>query len=89
MHLRVAVQVVVTAMRFQSQIQFRLGRRRADAKSILQMLALAVVRGQRLALVAQGADAQPAAQALADLFASSDTLCKDDTPPPLDHSNSP
>lgn len=77
LHLRVAALVVTMARRYQSDIIFRAGRCRVDAKSILDMLRLGAVRGKRLALVAHGPDAERAAQVLGELFESEEALCKE------------
>ena len=77
LHLRVASRVVMSARRFQSEISFVLRGHQTDAKSVFGILQLGAVRGKRLALVAQGPDAEHAIQVLAELFGSHDTLCQE------------
>ncbi|PIQ83432.1 MAG: phosphocarrier protein HPr [Candidatus Omnitrophica bacterium CG11_big_fil_rev_8_21_14_0_20_63_9] len=79
LHLRVAALVVTLARKFQSDIRFCSNRLCVDAKSILGMLQLAAVRGERLSLVAHGPDAERAIQVLAELFETKAVLCKDET----------
>ncbi len=72
LHLRTGKAIVQTANRFQARIAIRnldqdVGP--VDAKSILQIMQLQARQGHRLELVAQGPDARPALEALAQIFA--------------------
>lgn len=66
LHARPAALFVQTAQRFRCAVQVRHGERRANAKSILGVLALGAGPGAQVIVEAQGDDA---AQALAALQA--------------------
>jgi phosphocarrier protein len=66
LHARPAGAFVKAAMRFRSRITVGVDGRQADAKSILKVLALGATGGSRLALHAEGEDADAALVALAD-----------------------
>lgn len=68
LHARPADAFVKTALRFQSKIEVIKDSERVDGKSMLSMLTLAAVEGTKLQLEADGADADEALDALADLF---------------------
>jgi phosphotransferase system HPr (HPr) family protein len=72
LHARPAALFVQTAARFQSAITVRnVSRgagRTANAKSIMEVLTSGVDQGSRIELVADGADASDALQALRDLI---------------------
>ncbi len=82
MHARPADMFVRTASRFESRVEIVKDSLRADGKSILSILTLAVEQGTRLVLEATGSDAEPALDALTKLieqnFSESDTT--DSTP---------
>lgn len=67
LHARPATLFVQEAARFQAQIQVQLGEKRANAKSILGVLKLGASQGATLWLLADGADAAEAIQALTSL----------------------
>jgi phosphocarrier protein HPr len=68
LHARPAGRLVREAARFQSSIEVAAGDKRASARSILALLALGATGGSELVLSAEGADAQTAVAALADLI---------------------
>lgn len=69
LHARPASQFVQTAARFASTITVACGTRRANAKSILQVLSLGAGSGAEITLQAEGADAEEAIAALKQLIA--------------------
>ena len=75
LHARPAMQVVDTANRFACDLTLTKAAGEveredtvADAKSVMAVITLAATRGTTLHLVADGEDAQAAADALAGLF---------------------
>ena len=75
LHARPAMQVVDAANRFASDLTFTKpageGEREptvADAKSVMGVITLAATKGTRLLLVADGDDAEGAADAIQKLF---------------------
>jgi phosphotransferase system HPr (HPr) family protein len=68
LHLRPADLIVRLASTFESTVELVKGHERVDAKSILTILSLAVRAGTPLLIEANGADAQRAVDALADLI---------------------
>jgi len=67
MHARPAMQLVETANRFKSVIKIRKGDHLVSAKSIMEAMTLEAVKGTVLTLEAEGADAEPALAAIAEL----------------------
>lgn len=67
LHARPASLFVQTAARFNSVIRVRSGERAANAKSILEVLQVGARNGAELTISAEGADAQAAVTALAEL----------------------
>lgn len=67
LHLRTAERLARTALAFDAEIRVRRGGRVADARSILDLLALSAACGSRLEVEARGTDAEAAARALANL----------------------
>lgn len=65
LHARPAANFVKTAMRFRSRVTVAVNGKRADAKSILAVLALGATGGTVLRLNADGEDAADALDALA------------------------
>lgn len=65
LHARPAAEFVRTAMRFAATIAVSHGGRSADAKSLMEVLALGATGGSELELRAQGDDAAEAVGALA------------------------
>lgn len=71
LHARPAMQFVDTANGFSSDVVVIKGGEEpgeADGKSVMQMIILAAVEGTPLRIEADGEDAQPAVDALAELF---------------------
>jgi phosphotransferase system HPr (HPr) family protein len=74
LHLRPAAQFVRTAARFRSTVSVtnatRGGKRTANARSLLEVTALAVDRGHVIRVTATGEDADDAVAALVELVRS-------------------
>lgn len=71
LHMRPMLQLVETARQFKSHILVRSGEKEVDAKSILDVLTLAVLPGKiQLRVIAQGEDAPQAVQKLVELVKS-------------------
>jgi phosphocarrier protein HPr len=70
MHARAAAKFVHMASRFQSRIVVSRQGREMDGKSIMGILLLAAARGTSVTIAADGADEQPAVDALAALVES-------------------
>ncbi|GAB4493131.1 MAG: HPr family phosphocarrier protein [Anaerolineales bacterium] len=68
LHARPASLFVREATQFQSDISIAYGEKRANAKSILSVLALGVTQGAQITLQANGPDASAALQALQTLI---------------------
>jgi phosphotransferase system HPr (HPr) family protein len=56
LHARPAAIVVQTAGRYQARVRITHGERRADARSIIQLLSLGVRQGSEITVTAEGAD---------------------------------
>jgi len=67
LHARPAALFVQTAKRFSAKITIKKGRKIVDGKSIMGLLTLAANQGARIAIVADGADAEQALAALEEL----------------------
>lgn len=67
LHARAAARFVHRASQFASHIRVTSGAQTVDGKSILGLLLLAAARGAVLEITAEGADAEQAVEALADL----------------------
>lgn len=80
LHMRPAMQFVDVANQFDCRITVSNDKDSVDAKSIMQMSMLAAVCGTKLALKAEGEDAQKAVDALRELV--EENLF--DEPPPKD-----
>jgi phosphotransferase system HPr (HPr) family protein len=65
LHARPAAEFVKVAMGFDADVVVGAGDREANAKSLLSVLGLGATRGTTLRLRADGADAEPALDALA------------------------
>lgn len=68
-HLRPADLFAKCANQFKCEIRIMKGSDRFDGKSVLSLLTLAAVQGTQLTLQAEGADAEDALNALAQLVA--------------------
>ncbi len=64
MHARPAALFVQLAKKFQSQITIAKGRQHVDGKSIMGLLTLALEAGSEVKVIADGPDAQDAADRL-------------------------
>ena len=69
LHARAAAKLIELASGFESRISIRSNDREADAKSIMRVMMLAASRGARIEVVAQGADAAEAVDAIERLVA--------------------
>jgi phosphotransferase system HPr (HPr) family protein len=69
LHARQAADVVRLASRFDSRTTVRHGDRAANARSIIEILGLAIGPATEITLVAEGEDADAALDALARLIA--------------------
>lgn len=67
-HARPAARLVATAGEFQSLIELRCNGQRANARSILAIMVLAITAGTRLTVIADGPDEQAAADAVCRLL---------------------
>ncbi|HUT76920.1 MAG TPA: HPr family phosphocarrier protein [Polyangia bacterium] len=70
LHARPAMQFVEIANRHNCKIEVSKGSLVVDAKSIMSVMRLAATKGTVLKLVADGDDAEPALEALAELVES-------------------
>lgn len=69
-HARPASMLVQTATKFQSKIKLAAKGKSIDAKSILMIMSLGLVKGTEVVISADGADADAAVKALKDLVES-------------------
>ena len=69
LHARPASQFVQTAARFSSSVTIEYQSKKANAKSILQVLSLGAGGGAEISIHAEGADAEAAVAALQQLIA--------------------
>ena len=67
LHMRPAMQFVDVANKFDCDIIVSNGENTVDGKSIMQMTMLAATCGTKLKIIAEGADAQSAIDALREL----------------------
>lgn len=70
LHARPSELVARLALRFESTVELVSGSHRVDAKSILNVLTLGATTGTSLTVVAEGPDADEAAEAIAKLVES-------------------
>ena len=68
-HARAAAKLVGVAGQFRSRLEIEKEGRRANAKSIMNVMMLAASHGTRVRLFADGEDEEQAMRALLDLFA--------------------
>lgn len=68
LHARPATLFVKTATSFSSDIGLKKKEKSVNGKSIIGIMSLAVARGETVTLTADGADAQEALDALANLL---------------------
>jgi phosphocarrier protein FPr/phosphocarrier protein len=69
LHARPAAAVAACAKRFSAEITLSSGERKANAKSVVALMALGGRDGEEITVSARGADADAAAQGVADLIA--------------------
>ena len=69
-HARPASIFVQTASKFKSKVQIQPKPQTVDAKSILMIMSMGLVKGTEITIVADGPDEAQAAKALKDLVAS-------------------
>lgn len=67
LHARPATYFIQTANEFKSGIWVEKEERRVNAKSLLGVLSLGIVKGTTITLIADGPDAKEAVEALAQL----------------------
>jgi phosphocarrier protein HPr len=68
LHARAAAKLVKLSASFESQINLAKGDKSVDSKSIMGVLMLAAAQGSALKLIAEGADAEKAADGIEQLF---------------------
>ena len=68
LHARPAAMLVRQAMGFQSDISLEKDGERVNAKSIMGIMGFAACKGTLIKIIADGADADQAVEALAKLF---------------------
>ena len=69
-HARPASIFVQTATKFKSKVQIQAKGKTVDAKSILMIMSMGLVKGTEITIVADGPDEAEAVKALKDLVAS-------------------
>ena len=69
LHLRPAAMLVKTAKQFDADIRVEHGRRRANGKSLLEIVTLCAGQRAAITVVAQGGDAEAAIRAIEKTFA--------------------
>jgi len=69
-HARPASMLVQAATKFQSKIKLAAKGKSIDAKSILMIMSLGLVKGTEVVISAEGADADAAVKAIKDLVES-------------------
>lgn len=70
LHARPATFFIQKANEFKSSIWVEKDERRVNAKSLLGVLSLGIVKGTAINLIADGADEKEAVEALAELIAT-------------------
>jgi Phosphotransferase System HPr (HPr) Family len=70
LHARPATFFIQKANEFKSSIWIEKGERRVNAKSLLGVLSLGIVKGTAINIVADGVDENEAIQVLSDLISS-------------------
>ncbi len=70
LHARPATFFIQKANEFRSSIWVEVEERRVNAKSLLGVLSLGIVKGTEITLIANGPDEEEAVEALAALLAS-------------------
>ena len=70
LHARPATFFIQKANEFKSSVWVEVEERRVNAKSLLGVLSLGIVKGTEITLIANGPDEEEAVEALATLLAS-------------------
>jgi len=70
LHARPAAELVKEANKYTANATIQVGEKKANAKSILQLLSLGVKQGTTITIVTEGADAQQSLDALCKIIAS-------------------
>jgi phosphocarrier protein len=68
LHLRAAAELVKAASKFKCRIKVEKNSQTADAKSLMNLIALAAPYGTELTLAFEGVDAWTASREIGDLF---------------------
>jgi phosphocarrier protein len=68
LHARPAAKFVQTGSKFQSGITILKGQKKANAKSILQVMSLSITKGTEIIVCAEGPDEEQAVLTLIDLI---------------------
>ena len=103
LHVRPAAVLANVAKSFKSEIKVQKGERSANARSVTSLMALEVLGGDKLVLVAKGSDAKQAVDKLSDLIVAglgdeghpaapapaTTTMAKIAQPPPRPRSDDP
>ena len=103
LHVRPAAVLANVAKGFKSEIKVQKGERSANARSVTSLMALEVLGGDKIVLVAKGSDAKQAVDKLSDLIAAglgdeghpaapapaTTTMAKIAQPPPRPRSDDP
>ena len=77
LHLRPAGRIMETASRFKSNIKLIWKGRSANAKSLLEMVSLAILPGSELTFTAEGEDAEEAVRAIEELIRNTVNVTED------------
>lgn len=77
LHARPASKLVMTAMKYESDIRIMCGQNSADAKNILELLALGVDRKDKILVRAVGSDEEEALEAVRMTLVQNDDLNPD------------
>ncbi len=81
LHFRPAAQLVQLAQKYRSSLYLTCGRKAANLRSLLGLIALCATMGMPLDVEAIGDDEQDAIQAVEQVFSSQDTIESVDRPP--------
>ncbi len=70
LHTRAAAKLVKLCSQFDSSIEIRNHKHRADGKSMMSVMMLAASQGTELTIAIEGTDAKQAGRQISDLFES-------------------
>ena len=68
LHARASVKLINLAGRFQSESKMKYGKAEVNAKSIMNVMALAATKGADIELIVDGPDEKAAMKAMVDLI---------------------